>query len=206
MEGTKGRSFITLKSSMKEEEFQKFRKKIAEEYANSACEYARSYFLKQYEISQECYYQILSSVVIENIVSDETVEKMELKALANQKTHAVNAGLSTRKHYNNLRRLRLENMELSKFGDEEIKQIATKFAYSPLNKTEFAKENQIAVRILSLLLEKAIVEVIIDDLTYQAIRKRSFDRASEGNKKIVKNYFSNLARKRNSNKQKLFSD
>ena len=202
---TKGRSFKALKDSMEEIKFQQLCKKIAEEYANSACEFARSYFLKQYGINQECYYKVLNTAVIEGIVDDDIVEKMELKALANQKAHAVNAGLSTRKHYNKLRRLRQENMEVSQFCDEQIKQWATEFAYSPLSISEFAKERNVTARIFSLLLEKAVEEVIVDDMIYQKLRNRSIAKASEANKKRTQNYFTMLTRRRNFNKRKLSS-
>ena len=121
-EKTKGRNFTQLKKAMSEEELRKFCKKIAEEYADSKGEYARSYFVKEYDISGSCFYKILETSIIKNWVSDETMLKMEEKAVENQKVHAETAGLSTRKHYSEMRQKRQEYI-ISFYTEKEIEDL-----------------------------------------------------------------------------------
>lgn len=204
MEKTKGRSFSELKKAMTaDKEFENFCKKIANEYANSKGEYARSYFTKEYDITVKCYYKILETAIVYNWVSEETVEKMEEKALRNQKAHASTAGLSTRKHYARIR-LKRNNYIVSLYSEKEIEDLATNFAYSPLSKKEFAKKEGITIKILDLLLKKAIVEAIVDDIVFNAIRQRSVDNETR-NKKRVEDFFVELAKKRNSKISELLS-
>lgn len=178
----KGRSFTQIKKSMSAKEFKSFCIPIAEKYANSNEEFARSYFMKKYDISASCFYKILETTIIYNWVSDETVKKMETKALRNQKAHAAEAGLSTRKHYAEMRQKRQEYI-LSLYTEEEIENLAENFAYSPLSKKEFSEAEGISVGILDKLLKKAIVELIVDDIIFNAIRQRSLENTSENQKK-----------------------
>ncbi len=204
-EKTKGRNFTQLKKAMSEEELRKFCKKIAEEYADSKGEYARSYFVKEYDISGSCFYKILETSIIKNWVSDETMLKMEEKAVENQKVHAETAGLSTRKHYSEMRQKRQEYI-ISFYTEKEIEDLATDFANSPLNKKEFAKQKGItSIRGLDLLLKKAIVEAIVDDIVFNDIRQRSVDNA-KGDKQRVKEFFIQLAKERNDKISELLSE
>lgn len=204
MTKTKGRSFTVVKKSMRtDKEFKDFCKSIAEEYGNSKGEFARSYFTKQYDISISCYYKILETAIIRNWVSDEIVEKMEEKALENQKVNSSVAGLSTRKHYAEMRRKRQEYI-ISLYLEREIEELATKFAYSSLSKKEFAKKEGISIKTLDQLLEKSIVEAIVDDIVFYEIRQRSFANEKK-DKKRVEDFFIQLAKRRNSKIDELLS-
>lgn len=201
----KGRSFTKIKKSMAAKEFKSFCIQIAEKYANSNEEFARSYFMKEYDISASCFYKILETTIIYNWVSDETVKKMEAKALINQKAHATEAGLSTRKHYAEMRQKRQEYI-LSLYTEKEIEDLAVKFAYSPLSKKEFSEAEGISVGMLDKLLKKAIVELIVDDIIFNAIRHRSLEKASKNQKEKVKDFFIGLAKERYSKISELLSD
>ena len=198
------RSFCNLKKAMNKKEFFDFCKKIATEYANSPCEYARSYTTNKYNISPNCYYMILECAVIKNLVDDKTVYAMEKKALENQKAHISHAGMTTRRHYSNLWRIREETKIVDKYSNDELRKIATRFAFSDFSLAECAEYENVSVRIYTLLLEKAIIELLVDDNIYEAIKKRSIERAScDEARNKSKNYFKILARKRNSKKREL---
>lgn len=201
----KGRSFTQIKKSMSAEEFKSFCIQIAEKYANSNGEFARSYFMKEYGISASCFYKILETAIVCNWVSDETVKKMEAKALLNQKAHIAEAGLSTRKHYAKMRQKRQEYI-LSFYTEKEIENLAVNFAYSPLSKKEFSETEGISVGMLDKLLKKAIVELIVDDIIFDAIRHRSLENTSENQKERTEDFFIGLARERYSKISELLSE
>lgn len=200
----KGRSYTKIKKSMSAKEFKSFCIEIAEKYANSNEEFARSYFMKEYDISASCFYKILEITVVCNWVSDETVRKMEAKALKNQKAHAVEAGLSTRKHYAEMRQKRQDYI-VSLYTEKEIEDLAVKFAYSPLSKKQFAEVEGISTAILDKLLKKAIVELIVDDIIFNAIRQRSIENTLPNQQEKVRDFFIKLAKERYSKISELLS-
>lgn len=210
MRKTNGRSFRTLEKEIKKVAFRKFRKNIAEEYANSEAKFARTFFMKKYDLSQDCFYKILDTTVIECLVDYKTINKMETKALLNQKEHHQEAGLSTKKHYAELKVKRKEYMSTLENSDKvylvkEIEELATEFAYSQLSKAEFAKAYGMSTELLDRLLQKAIVEMIIDDIVFNAIRERSIENTSEDKKDLTRSYFLGLIKKRNSKLHELLS-
>ena len=204
MEEQKKRSFGYLKKLMDKKEFLKFCKKVAMEYATSPYEYARSYITTQYNITPHCYYQILDNAIIEGLVDEKMVYLMEQKALENQKAHMSHAGMTTRKHYSDLRKLRKENSIVNMYSNEDLKKIATEFAFTDFSVSECAQNLNVSIRIYTLILEKAIIELLVDDNVYEAIKKRSIERApSDEAKRKSKNFFKQLTRKRNSKKKEL---
>lgn len=56
---------------------------IAWRYATSGFELSHRYYEGEYEISQSTFYNLLKKAVIENVVSDEIVEKMAKKSASN---------------------------------------------------------------------------------------------------------------------------
>lgn len=169
----KKRSFTKLKNSMRLIEFESYCRKIAVQYANSDGQYSSSYFMKAENISKDCFYKILDEAVIRNLVADEIVDKMETKAVLNQKRHALNAGETSQQHYAQLRKKRNEYI-IFLYSDIEIKVLAEDFA-ELVNETkaDFAKRNGISTAVLDTLLKKAFTENLIDDETCRKIEKRS---------------------------------
>lgn len=194
----KKRSFTKVKNSLNLKEFESFCRRIATQYAKSDGEYSGSYFMKAENITRDCFYKILDEAIIRNLVSDELLDKMEAKAIANQKSHAANAGETSRQHYATLRKKRNEYIICS-YSDIEIKVLAGDFAESTNEiKADFAKRNGISTSILDTLLKKAFVENIADDDTCKKIEKRSITKDSS---KRAKDFFIQLWEKRRKNKE-----
>lgn len=193
------RCYTHLKKSMSPESLNSFCKKIALEYAKSNGEFARSYFCKQYMITAGCFYRILKKVVIEHLISENMVNKMEEKCLLNQKAHAKNAGLSTAKYYAQLRAKRNEytiNFYLSDVS--KIKELVEDFANSPeISKKDFCLKYDISYYVLDNLLVKAIVDSFVDDDIFHKIQKRSLKRDSSMKAKL---FFEELNHIRNTKK------
>ena len=185
----KKRSFSKLKRSMNLKDFESFCRRIATQYAKSDGQYSGSYFMKTENITRDCFYKILDEAIIRNLVSDELVDKMEAKAIVNQKNHAPNAGETSRNHYAILRKKRNEYIICS-FSEIEIKVLAEDFAeLVQQTKADFAKRNGISVSVLDALLKKAFVENIADDETCRKIEKRSLEKDAS---KRAKDFFCQL--------------
>lgn len=197
----KKRSFTKLKNSMTLNEFERFCGKIATKYAKSDGEYSGSYFMKTENISRDCFYKILDEAIIRNLVSNDLVDKMEMKAVSNQRNHAENAGETSKKHYAMLRKKRNEYI-ICLYSDIEIKALAEDFAESTSEtKEDFAKRYDISICVLDVLLKKAFTQNIADDNTCKKIEKRSLAKDSS---KRTQQFFEQLWQRRK-NKESAFS-
>lgn len=192
------RSFKDLSKTMTAQEMEKFCKRIAESYANSEARFARSYYTENEDISISCFYKVLERAVIMNLVSEKTVDKMEMKSEINQSSHAAGAGITTREKYAELRKKRNEFIIFS-FSEEEIKQLAIDFANHPeTSKKEFAEKYDVSITVIDVLLKKAIIDKIVDDETFAKIEERSLMKNSS---KRAKEFF-RLLRERREFKEK----
>lgn len=194
-------NFTQLQKKMTLEQLDKFCKKITEEYANSAAQFARSYFCKKYEITTSCFYKILEKSVINNLVEDVTVQKMIKKAIENQNAHKNGAGASSvikyAKMYTKRYKYIAETMKVN-----AIKELAEDFASKPnISKMQFASSYGVNSKVVDYCLERAIIENIVDDFTVKAIQTRSIANAATNNIDMIKNYFTNLKRIREENKK-----
>ena len=95
---------------------------------------------------------------------------------------------------------------LSFYTEKEIENLAVNFAYSPVSKKEFAEAEEMSVGILDKLLKKAIVELIVDDVIFNAIRQRSIDNTPQNQQEKVKDFFIKLAKERYSKISELLSE
>ena len=98
-----GRTFTELQKSMTLVNFNKFCKRLAEEYARTDVFHARSFFIEKFNVSESCYQKIKDYAVTHYLVSDYIVDCMEKKATGNQKRRAETSGISSYKHYRELR-------------------------------------------------------------------------------------------------------
>lgn len=189
----RARSFTKLKNSVSLLEFESFCRRIAIQYAKSDGQYSSSYFMKAENISRDCFYKILDEAVIRNLVTDEIVDKMEAKAILNQKRHAINAGETSKQHYAQLRKKRNEYI-IFLYSDIEIKILAEDFAKSTNEtKADFAKRNGVSISVLDTLLKKAFTENIIDDEICKMIEMRSKEKDSS---KSAEMFFAQLWERR----------
>lgn len=196
------RSFTQLKKSMTYKQFNNLCKKITEEYATSESRFARSYYTKQYEISDSCYYKIIEYAIVTNLVNDLIVSKAMNKALNNQKAHSMNAGCSTKVKYSKMYTKRCAYIA-NLYNTEKIKQIAIDYAYTPeVSKTDLATSYGITRKIFELLLIRAVEENIVEDNVVDAMEKRSKENTTNEKIKETEEFFIELREKRNKYKEK----
>lgn len=197
----KKRSFTILKKSMSYDEFNKFCKKLTEEYAGSEAQFARTYFTEHYNISADCYYKVLEHAVVTNLVEDVVVVRMMNKALNNQVANNASAGATTRAKYARMYSKRYEFIVHS-FSENEIKRFATDFGDNPdISKDDFAATYGVNRKVIELLLVRAIEENIADNRAVDAIELRSINNAKPGQEEIVKSSFAKLRKNREAYKQ-----
>ena len=196
----KKRSFRQLKKNMTYEEFNEFCKKIATEYANSESTFARTYFCNYYEIGESCFYRVLEYAIITNLVDDKLFKKMMEKSIANQISHKAGAGMTSVAKYNHLYSKRCEYITLS-LPENKIKQIAEDFANNPnVSKEDIALKYNISRKVLELMLERSIIDNVVDDEIFEAIRNRSIKNSTPNKKTETEKYFEVLQEKRKNNK------
>jgi len=75
------RTKTDLEKTMTPEELDQFSIQVSTIYATSELRFSRSYFIKVYDITSDCFYWLLDRSVIRNLVPDKIVDKMRKKAM-----------------------------------------------------------------------------------------------------------------------------
>ena len=179
---TKKRSFLKLKKSMTAQEYEDFDKAYAKEYANSDSEFARSYFVNKYNVSESCHYKLLYDAVVYNRVSEEEVDKMEAKSVGNQRAKAQGAGATSYLNYGRLRYERYKYIA-SLYTEKEIEELVKIIVENPkISLDIIAKIKGITLITLKIMLRKAIVECYIGDFEMMELYDRSIKGSSNPEK------------------------
>lgn len=174
-------------------EINKFCKKVAIEYANSSYLFTRSYFCKTYNITESCFYKVLRRAVEEDLVDDETVQRMMNKAIGKQQKYAKGAGSNTVMKYADMK---------AKRHIVQATNYAIEFANNPdISKKQIAEKHGVTVKKLDQLLAKAIFENHVDDSVVDAIEERSIRNAKQGQEELTRSFFEGLRKKRESYKK-----
>lgn len=97
------KTFTQLKKSMTLRDFNKYCWTIAADYGRTEYDIARTYFTETYNIGEKCFRKILDYAVINYLVTDLVVDKMERKATENQRRRSRSSGTSSYFHYLRLR-------------------------------------------------------------------------------------------------------
>lgn len=172
--------------------FYKLARDIATEYASTSPVRARSILMEKYDVSESTYYYMLEFAITHYLVSDNIIQQMQEKTLANQSNHG-NHGYSSNLKY---AKLLEERKNYSAFTQKDIRAIAKFFAEHPERpKDEIAKMYGFhKTAVLDHLLLKACTECIVTDKLFEAIKKRSFATAADAEK--TKRFFDVVAQRR----------
>ena len=191
----KRRSFKELKNDCSYEGFCNFCKDVAERYATSEIEFARSYYCKTLNISESCFYKVLEFAVVMNLVSDKTFEKMRDKAVKNQKAHAPNAGITTLEKYGKMFEQRCQFIAYA-IQVEEVRKFALEYIEkSTTPKKDLAEKYGYSPRVADILLIRSVEEGIITDEQVDEMQQRCVI-FSPGHFKSINEYFIGLKKKR----------
>ena len=197
------RTYKNLQDIMTDAELDQFAKKIAEEYGGSECQYSRSYFAKLYNITSDCFYQLLYRAVERDLVTDENVKRMRMKASQNsnlKSSQNVGTGtIASEVKYQKLISKRKWFIFLRDFPKEKKIEITTYFAeHFEESKEVCAKKFEVSKVALDRIMEDTLINNEVDDEIFAKIRERSL---KNNDTKAVRSYFTTLRRKRNAKKE-----
>ncbi len=161
----KKRSFTELERTKTQEELESMAKKIAIEYSKSEAQFARTYFSEQYNISKDCFYKMLEYATVRNLISEEDVNNIALKASGNQRCHANgNFPVTSYLHWNEIKKKRNKYIAGS-LSAETVKSIAEDYenASDDMSKEEIAQIQGISTMVLDEVLVRAKVLAFSDE-------------------------------------------
>lgn len=167
--------FKDLERTMSVRELNDLATEMAEDYAaREAAGITKTDLARENDMTVKLISELLDYAVVHSLVSEATVNRMEKRALANQRRHSPDGQtFSAQTHYAELRRKRVEHQVFS-FSEERIKELALAFAEeTDKSKEDLAIRYDIAKKTVDILLKKAITQSICDDETFEKIEERS---------------------------------
>lgn len=188
---------LDLRKELSLDEFFRFTKKVAIDYATSAASTAVSALTEKYDITKSTFYTLLALSITHHLVTDKAVHSIREKLQANLHAHGSNGYYSAVKH----NKLLNERNSYSAFKKHEIEYIAKYYANNPqLSKADVATIFQFYnTKPLEQILKRACTELIVSDTVFEALRVRAIDNAT--NLDYTTQFFCELARYRDRSKQ-----
>lgn len=186
-------TFTRLKKILSVDEFNELCRKVALEYADSVEYYSADYFCKRYDITKSCFQKMIDYAIVNNLISDNTVNRMMNKAIANQRRHCKTAGITTIEKYARLQNERTENFQ---------REIAIFFVNNPdKTKKELARIKGLTIKEFDWNLVRAIEDNVVSDEIVDSIEERSIKNAKPGTEENTKVFFEGMRKKREANKK-----
>ena len=169
----KKRSFTKLKKEYSYEGFINFCKDTAKRYANSAPEFARTYFCELLNISPSCFYRVLEHAIVTNLVTEKEYEKMYQKSYKNQRSHTEDnsGGTTTYLRYMDMYKRRCQYIAYG-IDSKTVREFVLQYIDNNLSKPELVKKYDISDSTANLLLIRSIEEGIITDEEVNKLEKR----------------------------------
>lgn len=172
--GSNGRTWTQLKKAYENlpENFDNLCKKIYETYARSDYFTDIKAICSQFTIAPSCFSRIQDYVIIEDLVSDDTINLAETKAVRNQQTHHQLAGKSTSTKVGNAlkqRAIRRREKDEEKLHEEWV-MFFTKFTISGLSFEDYANREGKTYEEAFDLFTKCICLNLFDEDLINAIR------------------------------------
>lgn len=172
---------VQMKKSGYLEQFKKFMKnynltetkvkQIITEYANTVDEQSASFFTFKYNITSYAFYRLRDFAIILMLVDDHVCKRIRDKSFRNQSGKNSSGNYTAaNKHYKVLMEKRKEY--LKSFSTEEIVLISIEYANGD-SLHDIAKKHCISEYTIRKLLSIALVEHLVCDKVYHAIKFRS---------------------------------
>lgn len=167
--------FKDLERIMSVRELNDLATELAEEYSDrEAGGITKNDLARENDMTVKLISELLDYAVVHSLVSEATVNRMERRALANQKRHSPDGeSFSAKAHYSELRKKRVEQ-EVFSFSESRINELAVSFAdETEKSKEDFAIRYGVAKKTVDIILKKAITESICSDEIFKKIEERS---------------------------------
>lgn len=144
---------------------------IMTEYANTEDEYSASFFASKYHITERVFYRMRDFCIIFMLVEAPVCRRIRDKTFRNQSGKNKSGNYtSANQHYKYLIKKRKEY--LKSFSNEEIGLIAVEYANGDAL-SDIAKNHNVSVYTVRKLLAIALVNKLVCEPIYHAIRFRS---------------------------------
>lgn len=180
------------------QEFERFAKKVTCNYAESKQEYSQDQIAKDFEITVSCVRKLLDYAITNALVSRDVAVQVMEKSIANQQRKHPEAGGTSLRHHKELMKKRDEYIAKS-YKPADIQEIVDDVVYESRNLDDVVKRFHIESKIiLKKLLERAIVENICSDKETDRIIMRSF---KVNQTKSAREYFIKIVQERIKNKK-----
>ena len=195
------RTKTELLKSVGEERYKELCIKLITEYATTDPRHAESDLCEKYKIKPSCYRAMKDDGIANNWVSDDIVDKVMNKAIANQKLHAPKAGKTSVNKTLRMYKVRSEKKQ-AKSEEEKVKNFAEIFAENDgVSKADLAEAAGYTVKEADQLILKAIIENFVSDDIVKLIEKRSIKNATYKRRQVTKEYFEGLWKIRRANQK-----
>ena len=174
------RSFKFLKETMSEHQLASFCRLIVMEFLRITNGHPRTFIGMTYWISDECYYDCLKYAITHWLVTEAEVDRMEERAIYNQRKHAETNASNTKKNYLQLRKERMlfEKECEEGMSDEKKISLAKKYVEKvKLSTFELALREGIPYPVVSRSIETAIVKNLVNDKLLAKIEAKEWDRS-----------------------------
>lgn len=193
------RNFTQLKKEMSIDDFNSFCLKVMKYTARNGSMFSQKTISRHFRITTSCFRRIREYCTIGGLISQRVALEIAKNSVKNQKTHSAKfGGVAMEYHYKLMREK--DNYIISCFSSEEIKLLAEEFANNKsISKAELAKKYSITIYVIDRLLQKSIVENIIDDDIFRKIEERSMIKIESP--ETTRKFFEKLRILRNENSE-----
>ena len=193
--GEKARTLKEIKKQYEgsPDEYDRFAKKVTEAYVNDRQNLSQEDVAKLFKITSGSVRKLMDHAIIRAVVSRKTAEQVMQKSIGNQKRHHGEAGGTSIIHNSELMDQR--DQYLAESCDPMLVEfIVGNITYSGFSLEDTAQSFNIeTLRVLKLILQRAVIENIATDKDTDILVKQSLE---ANNKPYVKKYFDNLLKKR----------
>ena len=172
-------------------------------YAYAYFGYTHHDFSRQYHCGQHVFYKVLHLAVDTLVVSDTVAYKMQQVAVSKSRQRAKensgsnetadSAAVRVQRSWDK----RIKNRKNFNFDKQESIQITTRYANSPMNKSQFCRFSYLPPELFDRTLKRAIINDWVDDIILEKLQKKS---EQFYGKEIASAFFGNLILKREENK------
>lgn len=197
------RNFTQLKKELSIDDFNSFCLKVMNYTVRYSSMFSQKTISRHFRITKSCFRRIREYSTIAGLISEEMALEIANSCVKNQKTYSAKFGGAAMEYHHKLMRKKEEYI-ISCFSSEEIKLLAEEFANNRnISKAALAKKHSMTIYVIGRLLQKSIVENIIDDDIFRKIEERSIINSQSPEK--TREFFKKLRILRNQNSETAFS-
>ena len=183
----KRRSFKFLQKILSDYELNVMCRKICMMFLDITNGHPRNIICKMFWITEACYYECIKRSIVYSLVTDEEVDRIEVRTIYNQRHNADTKGLKTKFKYTYLRLDRHSLIEETiRCSQKKKEELTKKYAESKDGIFVFSFKQNIPYTALSKIVEEAIIKCYVEDDIVKKIQDKCLERKSR--KKVIEQF------------------